>query len=135
VICPQVRQTKNGMLFCNNALARTKQDDLNSEALSQGIGCQMSPLNECNVNSTTSASFSSRTTKNNQSSPSSREELPMPITHGNRSPTGWGGVESSCPKCICTCSEELHQKSSEGSVVQSNWLPKCHMKRAMTQAL
>jgi hypothetical protein len=24
-------------------------------------------------------------------------------------------------------SEELHQKSSEGSVVQSDWLPKCHM--------
>jgi hypothetical protein len=26
------------------------------------------------------------------------------------------------------CSEELHQKSSEGSVVQTDWLPKCHMK-------
>jgi hypothetical protein len=25
------------------------------------------------------------------------------------------------------CSEELHQNSSEGSVVQSDWLPKCHM--------
>jgi hypothetical protein len=25
------------------------------------------------------------------------------------------------------CSEELHQKSSERSVVQSDWLPKCHM--------
>jgi hypothetical protein len=25
------------------------------------------------------------------------------------------------------CSEEPHQKSSEGSVVQSDWLPKYHM--------
>jgi hypothetical protein len=25
------------------------------------------------------------------------------------------------------CSEELHQKSSEGSVVQLDWLPKCQM--------
>jgi hypothetical protein len=28
VICPQVKQTRNDMLFCNSALARTKQDDL-----------------------------------------------------------------------------------------------------------
>jgi hypothetical protein len=26
------------------------------------------------------------------------------------------------------CSEEMHQKSSEARVVQSDWLPKCYMK-------